>query len=58
MDNKGILQDTTKKAHVYKTPAEREREYKKLEQKERERRFWRNLIDNNGGWGGKKGSPS
>lgn len=57
MDNKRTLQDTTKKSNVYKSPAEREREYKKWEQKERDRCFWRKLIDNNGGWGGPKGSP-
>lgn len=50
-------QKENKKVHDYRTPAEREREYKKWEQKERERRFWRKLIDNNSGWGGHKGSP-
>lgn len=57
MDKEGNPKESNK-VHDYRTPAEREREYKKWEQKEKERCFWRKLIGNNGGWGGKKGSPS
>lgn len=36
---------------IIRTP----QEIKELEQKEKERKFWLNMIYNNGGLGGKKG---